>query len=606
MSPIKSDLNLKAVRQKAERTISEIVEHGKTPLLVIAGPGTGKSTTLAQRVAHLIKKGIPPEKIHLLSFTNASTADLKEKLEKQTDQATRVSLSTVHGVANRILRENCESGYFVSSDADDLLILQDAYPTLSYNGRKEFLDRENKKYANLRSASKDEKYSLLKRYYRSLNFYEITAGAVAVLQNPTILAAYQKEIEHLIVDEYQDLNRADQKLIGLLAGGKSAGITICGDDDQSIYGFRFAAPEGIIELHKSGKFLNKTLEFCFRSPKCIIEAALPVINEITRLGKARIPKNLYAEDTGETIEIISLPSVTRLRNKEAEWVLGKIKETLSSSPGVEKILVMASEPAIMKELKQMLKDEKIPFLSKREKLLGEKGAKELYYGLRLIRDRNDNMATRWVVELTQEKGNLSDFVNSMMKAKVPLQQGILDSEEKAGISKVTIDKLGRLLAISGDLGPSEMVKAVGAVFNISPELLAFKKFIELAEDSKDLRELLNKVEREILDIESCGSEDEGKALIEIITMHSSKGLSCDVAFIMGAEETFIPKETTPTADEVRLFYVALTRSRKLFISFVRSRQTKAARGNYIRKRSSFVDSILSRVEGKHFKEVKIG
>ncbi|GAG73141.1 unnamed protein product, partial [marine sediment metagenome] len=221
---------LEEAKKEAERIKAEILKHGKEPLLVIAGPGTGKSTTLAERAAFLVdQKDVPPAKVYLLSFTNASASDLREKLKNKTDKASEISLSTVHKLANKILKENYKNKYYISDFSDDLIIVKDAYPTKSYQELKNFLRKINKKIATLEKKV-DERYDKIKNFYKAFNFYEITDKVIDLLETvPFSLAKYQNKIEYLIVDEYQDLNPLDQKFIQLLSSSNKIGLTICGD-----------------------------------------------------------------------------------------------------------------------------------------------------------------------------------------------------------------------------------------------------------------------------------------------------------------------------------------------------------------------------------------
>ena len=592
-----------AVKQQAEKTIEEIKKHGKEPLLIVAGPGTRKSTTLAGRVARLIKNGVDPKSIYLLSFTNASVKDLNDKLKAETKDADKVSLFTVHRLANQILRSNSSSKYFVSNEEDDLLMLKDCYPSLSYSERKDLLEEYNKKFATETTARVDKKFAYyIKDFYKALNFYEITRRATKLLKDGQVLNNYSKKFEYLIVDEYQDLNPSDQSIIELLSSNSRVGLTICGDDDQSIYGFRYANPKKLIELYSSGRFTVKKLEFCFRSPKSIVEAAHSIIS---LLGSDRIQKNLYAEDSKNVVEIVPLPSATENKNKEAEWVATTIKK-LIRHPKVENILVLARELGIMSELKQILEQQNLPLKSKREKVLAHDEAKKIYYSIRLIENKTDNLAVRWIIELLEKNIDLSSTVSYAIKHHFSLVEAL--DKNNDSLKDDTERVIRELLTVDKEKDTEEILKLVRNLHQILPTDPSYLKFLELSKKAKNLQEIINKVESEFLDIEDYESDEtsEAKKFIDIMTMHSSKGLTRDVVFIMGVEDEFIPKSGSLESDDVRLFYVALSRaSKKLVITFVKSRRGRLARGKYKRKRSKFIDRILNSVDKKYYVERKV-
>ncbi len=606
----KAKHRLEESQKEARKTNIEILNHDKTPLLIIAGPGTGKSTKVAERTAFLVDhKGVSPDKIYLLSFTNASANDLRKKLEEKTNKASKIFLSTVHRLTNKILRENSENNYYISDFADDMIIAKDAYPTKSYQELINFLRTINEKTANLRRET-DDQYDKIKNFYKTFNFYEITAEVVNLLEAvPQILEIYQNKIEYLIVDEYQDLNITDQKFVQLLSSLKDVGLTICGDDDQSIYEFRYASPDGIVKNFYSEEFTNKKMCYCWRSPRSVIEVSRPIIEMIDKeLGIPRIPKPLFGQVTQDKVEILSLPSATEKRNKEAEWVAQKINDLLSEAKGKGKkyrILVLAAERGITDELKLILKGTGIPVKSWRKRILKLKKSKLLYYGLRFIQEPKDNFAARAIIDLLQKNISLSGIVNLAIDREKSLWNII--NEKSPSQIRSSIKILKTLETIDRKTEPMKIIEQVGEIFKIAKMDEEYKKIEELAESAEDINSLLANIVTEYLDIESYKAESpiENEQIVEIMTMHSSKGLTADCVFIMGAENEFIPGiKLTP--DKIRLFYVALTRSReKLFITFVRSRGTKLARGQYIRNPSVFINKILNNVDQRYWKYEKL-
>lgn len=587
------------LQRQAEKIINEIITHGNSPLLVLAGPGTGKSTTLAKRAAYLVdNKKIDPEKIYLLSFTNASTEDLKNKSSKLSP---KINVGTIHGLANDIAKFT--EKYFISSKYDDLLILSDTYPKKGYKELKPILDDQNKSLANLDQSSKNTEYFRLKKFYNSYNFYEITLKAIRALSSSQdIKKHFQKKIKFLLVDEYQDLNKADQKLIACLSDNYR-GVTLCGDDDQSIYGFRYAYPEGIKAIHLDKRFKTEMMCYSWRTPKSVINVADSIIR---LLHSKRIDKPLHGEESKDRVEIVSIASATKKRDKEAIFICDKINEILKAYPeNKPNILILAREGELFKNIKELLNKSKISFEVQKEKLLKSKDARKIYYALRFVINYHDNLAIRWIAEfLDIDQDSILKLVNSSIQQKIDLWETVNRNPKNEAAQELK-KTLGKLSGIDLEAEPRIVVAKIGKIFSIKKDSMGFIKFLELSKKAKNLEDLLSQISYEKLDIADYeGKPESPLSQIRIMTIHSSKGLEADIVFVISVEDSILPLNNEKiTANDVRLFYVALTRSRgKLYITFVRSRQTKTARGKYGPRRSKFIDMIVKNVSSKYVSE----
>jgi len=576
-----------------KQLISRILEIGKEPLLIVGGPGTRKSTLLAERVNSIIQKSLAePRNIQVLSFNNASVRDLEEKFDDH-KVPEAVKISTVHSLAYRIVLQNfAQTGWNgelnITDKMDDELILRDSrYEELGLNEIYMNL-------ADLRSLNEANEYYKFKKFYNGFNFYEITRKAVRLLKSDKkIRNKYLKEIDFLIVDEYQDLNRADQKFIELLTE-ENHGLTICGDDDQSIYCFRYAFPDGIREKYNSGKFQIVNLEFSYRCPDFIVKVA----NYIRSKMGDSIPKALKAVASEQKGLIISLPSSTETRNKEAEWVAEKIieekNEYLSRKSQDEryKILVLASEEDVYRNLRKILSEKGVDYATKRSKILSQNLARRIYFALKFIEQPNNNLALRWVLHGLTPNTDYNAVITKALEQNLSLWETVNQSEDK----KVkTI--CHNLLSISKENKPSKILEKALEILNIERNnSQGVSKLFEVAEESTTIKEFIGKIETQNLEPEEYTDDSRTRKgfTVELMTIHSAKGLTADVAFIMGLENGIFPKDIQGnyTEEELRLFYVALTRTRrKLYMSFVRSRRGRLARGEYIRTQSKFISII---------------
>ena len=576
-----------------EKPRARIIEIGKQPLLIVGGPGTRKSTSLAERVNSIIRKSLAePRNIQVLSFNNASVRDLKEKFDDyKVPEA--VKISTVHSLAYRIVLQNfAQTGWNtelnIADEMDDRLILHDSrYEELGLNEIYMNL-------ANLRSLNEAKEYYKFKKFYNGFNFYEITRKAISLLKsNKKTRNKYLKEIDFLIVDEYQDLNRADQKFIELLTG-ENDGLTMCGDDDQSIYCFRYAFPEGIREKYNSRKFQIVKLEFSYRCPDFIVKIA----NYIRSKMSDSIPKTLKGVPSEWKGLIISLPSSTETRNKEAEWVAEKVieekNEYLSRKSQDEKykILVLASEEDVYRDLMEILSEKGVGFRTKRSKILSQTLTRRIYSALKFIEQPNNNLALRWVLHGLATNIDYNAAITKALKQNLSLWETVNESEDKK-VKLICYD----LLSIDKVDKPSKVLEQLLKIFNLGRNnSRAINRLFEIAEGPTTIKDFIEKIETQNLEPEEHvdNSQTQRGFNVELMTIHSAKGLTADVVFIMGLENGIFPKNIRGnyTEKELRLFYVALTRTRsKLYMSFVRSRRGQLARGVYGRTQSKFINII---------------
>jgi superfamily I DNA/RNA helicase len=595
----------------------DILKVENDPLLIIASPGTGKSTKLAERARKLLDKHLVGiNNLFVLSFSNESVDDLRGKLDKA-KVPNNVWCSTVHKLAYKALLENLDetgmnNSFTITDREDDILICQDSnFGKIDYSLAKKQIFEIYQMLSQLNSnvITQNSQYYKYKNFYNGYSFYDITYKVNQLLKlKGEVRKQYFERIRFLLVDEYQDLNKADQEFIDLLTNS-GRGLTICGDDDQSIYAFRFAYPDGIRERYNSGKFLIGTMEDCKRSPSYIVNIA----NYLRKLDKDSIPKRLIKEKSSFKGQIISLPSSRVNRNKEAEWVMSQLEKEINevnSNKKIKdefKILILASEDKVFYALKKLLKNKKISFKSRKIKLLESRFNRLIYHIIRFIKNKNDSLALRWIIhQLEKNPSGIYTIIDKAITEKVSLWQALLlykNCNEK-WISRL-IELGENFLKINLEQEPSEVISKIIKIIGHKEddkEVTELLKITNKIECIEDLFDLVSSENLDPADIETGPLEKKRKISIELLTAHSSKGLSADVVFIMGLENGLFPKESKFTMNELRLFYVAITRTRnKLFMTYVRSRADNVSRNIYGKRfRSEFLNLIFKMPNWKEY------
>ena len=591
------DNNQKQLSKKIEE---EIINIGFDPLLIVAGPGTGKTALLAKRAKRILDNGLAGTKeIFVLSFTNSSVKDIREQLDKfKIPQDVRIL--TVHKFAYMVVLSNLEKSnfkdnFYLAGSKDDILVLKDSLANHRMNDKsaKQILNSKiYEKLATMKQAEVNNKFHQYKEFYNAYNFYEITKEAARILKiYPEIRQKYFKKIKFLIVDEYQDLNVCDQEFIDILTNNYK-GLTLAGDDDQSIYGFRYAYPDGIRSKYNSGNFINKNWKYCWRCPYFITKIA----NFIRKNDPKSISKELIKEKSKSKGIIVSLPSSQKRtgRNKEAEWVAFKInKEIKQFRKHIQqrdkklKILVLASENKVYTDLKKILRKEGISFITKNPKLLNYSLIRKIFNILRFISDSNDNLAVRWILKNFGVNGELAlQLVDKAIRTNKTLWQVIDEAKEKK-IKSI----FQEILSINPDKPVIEVIRDIMKILGIiETSKKEIKQLLEVAKEAKTLEKLFEVIISETLDPSGAGKDEkviEKDYEVEIMTLHYSKGLTADIVFIMGLENGIFPRTSRYTQNDLRLFYVGLTRAKeKLYLTYVRSRADDISRGTFGRREPS--------------------
>lgn len=592
------------------------------PILILAGAGSGKTRTVTYRIAHMVKeKGISPFNILALTFTNKAAAEMKERVEQLVgDEAGNLVVSTFHSFAVRLLKTYSERiGYgrnFNIYDVDDqktiitkikreMKITDDSLKPARLANKISKLKEDGiglKELANeidLRIKANQLFHDIYKKYdeilkaNNAMDFSDLLLNARKLLNDPYVLEKIQDRYRYIVVDEYQDTNNIQYEIISIIAS-KYSNICVVGDEDQSIYAFRGANINNILDFERDyPEALVVKLERNYRSTKRILDAA----NEIIKNNKSSKGKKLWTDgNTGEKIKIFN----GRTTYDEARFVINKIKEIGKKENSYKDITILYRTNAQSRVLEEKLLEENIPYrIYGGIQFFQRKEIKDILAYLNLLNNRSDNhnfyriinVPKRGIGDKTLEK--ISQYADnrgiSMLEAV-----GELDNipEVKGKIK----EKILNFYNMIQDIYMSLDELSIKEIFD---EVMMKTKYIDSIpeEDSreeriKNIEELLNSIietERrnegislgEYLDMISLSSASDGieenENYVKLMTVHSSKGLEFDFVFITGMEDGLFPScsYSTPEEDieeERRLCYVAVTRARKeLFISYVSER-----------------------------------
>ena len=579
----------------------EAVKCPSGPLLVLAGAGSGKTRVLTTKVAYLVEEnGVDPFNILAITFTNKAAKEMKERVVSMLGpQAYKIQISTFHSFGLLIVRDNYEKlGFdknFTILDSDDSLtiikkILKDMnLDPKVYNPRgirnkisgakNELMD--SKYYSRFANTEYEEiVLSVFERYEKrliknnSLDFDDLLLLPIKLFkENPDILFKYQERFKYILVDEYQDTNEAQYRIIKML-GSLYKNICVVGDLDQSIYGFRGANYRNILNFEKDypdAKVI--ALEENYRSTGNILNVA----NDIIKNNKQRKDKNLWTKNTDG-------PKIRYHRSydekDEAHFVMGEIKKLINSGVSKDGIAVLYRTNAQSRNMEEELLRENIPY-----KVVGSfyfynrKEIKDLISYLKLIYNSNDDVSLMRIINVPKRKIGPKTIENLSMKA---ISSGTsiyeaIDSGKELEFKKLIEDikresenlslteLVDLVLDFSGMRKELENTKTIEAEIRLE-NLEEFKSITKNFEENNGVISL----EEFLLEIALVSDIEEHKNSTDVVTLmtiHSAKGLEFDHVFLIGLEEGLFPHNNSmDSPDEIeeerRLCYVAVTRAKK--------------------------------------------
>ncbi|HNX56007.1 MAG TPA: exodeoxyribonuclease V subunit gamma [Prolixibacteraceae bacterium] len=627
--------------------------HGAS--LIIAGAGSGKTRVLTYRIAHLLKNGVRPGSILALTFTNKAAREMKERISAIAGQNTAryLWMGTFHSIFSRILRTEHETiGYpadftiYDSADSKNLIksIIKDmnlddkTYKPNVVASRISAAKNNlvsSEVYATLpETAEYDQsiKMPLISQIYKeyakrcflagAMDFDDLLLKTNALLRNHAhILEKYQKIFEYILVDEYQDTNHSQYMIIKKLAATHN-NICVVGDDAQSIYSFRGARIENILNFQKD--YPNHQvfkLEQNYRSTQNIVDAA----NSVIARNKRQIKKNVFSEkEKGTPIKVMS--AITD--NEEGYLVANEIADTrLREHFMFSDYAILYRTNAQSRIFEEALRKRNIPY-----KIYGglsfyqRKEIKDLLAYFRLVINPKDNEAFKRIINypargigqttltkleqfsaqnsisIWEFATNISVLVNEFNKgtaAKIHEFTSLIETFKEKLATHSAFELASEIATTSGvmkDLYKDQTPEGVSRFENIQELLNGMQEFSISAREEGTPGQLNNYMEDVALLTDQDSDKPEDKDHVTLMTIHSAKGLEFKVVFIVGVEENLFPSNQTglksldELEEERRLFYVALTRAEQhAYLSYARQRY-KWGKLEFCNK-SRFIDEI---------------
>ncbi len=554
---------------------------------VVAGPGTGKTQFgLMRRVVRLLEQGVPGDRILLLSFTRVAAADLRDKVAQlEADGVADVRATTLHGYCFGLLQRDSVLAITgrtprILLDHERDLVLRDIGGDFGdIHQRRRLLEafvagwaRGVEDHPGLAGTPEDRAFEhAVMRWlleHRAMLIGEVVPEAYRYLStNPA--ADELTAFDHIIVDEYQDLNLLEQRLLDTLA--QHASLCVAGDDDQSIYRVRYANPEGIRTFLARDDVEPYTIQLCGRCPSDVLAMANSLIRQAP--GRDKPDLTPLEEGSADTTAIVQWQDV----DTEIEGIVSAI----AAEVGFERrqagdILVLTNWRQIGERIRARLTELEIParsFFTEEEVKTGE--AQEALALLRLVVNAEDAPAIRVLIGLGDNEGRSGAYQRVLevarQESQTPAQvlARIAEGEKKLATVPALVKRYVRATARAAQLRKLEPQEVVDALFPEGQESTADLRATALdalVEEDTDAAGLLDAVLAAVTQDDVPQNPD----FVRIMSLHKSKGLTSPAVFIAGAVDGVLPTVRSNNPDEVaaaveegrRLFYVGVTRAKQ--------------------------------------------
>jgi DNA helicase II / ATP-dependent DNA helicase PcrA len=609
--------------------------HIKGPLMIVAGAGSGKTKVLTTRIAHLMASGVDAFNILALTFTNKAAAEMKERIGKMLggSEAKNLYIGTFHSVFARILRFEAQHlGYpsnFTIYDTDDSrsviktvceelnLDVKHYKPNVVGNrisqaknglvGPLEYSQDYHIQQEDSR-ANRPQTAKIYQRYQErcfkngAMDFDDLLYKMHELLVSfPEVLHKYQHKFKYIMVDEYQDTNQVQYKIIKLL-GAANENVCVVGDDAQSIYSFRGATIENILQFKKDYDDVTTIkLEQNYRSTQTILNVA----NEIIGNNKNQIPKELWTNNTeGEKIKLVR----TMTDNDEGKFVADAIKEQQMRNHFFNKdFAILYRTNAQSRSFEENLRRSSIPYI-----IYGgvsfyqRKEVKDILAYLRTIVNTQDEENLKRIVNYPTRgigKTTIHNATNYATEKNITLYE-VLERAGEFGFKGGTLENIngfvtmikyfqnmltkknaydvafmvGKDTGIVKDLFNDKTTEGLARYENIQELLNSIKEYTETPDEEGELQDKsLGSYLQDISLVTDVDKKDVNSDAVKLMTIHAAKGLEFSCVYVVGVEEMLFPSAMSINTreeleEERRLFYVAVTRAKqKLWLTYANTR-----------------------------------
>ncbi len=623
------------------------VEITSGPLLILAGPGSGKTRVITHRIAYLVKVcGVSPRHIMAVTFTNKAAREMVARLENLIGTAlAELTIGTFHAIGARILRRDggaigVDPRFVIYDDDDQANLIKRALQEMNLDpkqyappaigaaisaaksrtlGPADYL-HQGRSYFDEVVARVYERYEQLLKEGNALDFDDLLMKTAQLFrQKEEVLSAYQTRYRHILVDEFQDTNRVQYELVRQL-GGRHHNVCVVGDPDQSIYSWRFAEIRNILTFEQDYPDARVVLlEQNYRSTRMILDAASGLI----AANETRKPNKLWTENTaGEPLSLVE----TYSEQEEAQFVVSEIERLVNQgNASLRDCAVMYRTNAQSRAIEEAFIRYGTPYrLVSGTRFYERREVKDILAYLRLIQNPADNISLmrilnvprRGIGQQTQVRlagwakslgvsqlGALERLSSQTGAGAVPFPAATAPGRALTGFYKLISDLAARSLEMNVVEFLDLVMKESGyhAYLDAEPDgAERWENLLELRGVAEEYRELppaeglASFLERVML-IADVDRLDEAAPAVTLITLHQAKGLEFPVVFILGMEDGLLPHfrsfdDPVAIEEERRLLYVGITRARRRVYLVRAFRRTLMGR-SLMSPPSRFLDDI---------------
>lgn len=596
-------------------------------ILIIAGAGSGKTRVITFRIAHMLDLGIPQSQILALTFTNKAAKEMADRVKELTQRKLQnLTVSTFHAFGVKVLRADIEKlgyreNFSIYDETDRTALIKECGRELKFSPDALDIYKISQLFSNIKTGRKNwqtendmyrqlyDCYQEGLKLYNAVDFDDLIVLPIKLFrENPEVLARYKERFKYIMVDEFQDTSHQQYELMHLLS---DQNVAVVGDDDQSIYSWRGADYQNIVNFEKDFNVTEIRLEQNYRSTGTILDAANGVISHNTN----RKDKKLWSgKGEGKPIEIYMPENETDEANFIAESIQGIAMEEGKKYDDFG-VLIRANTQS--RYIEEAFLQANIPYtMSGGTSFFERKEIKDIISYLRVIANHDDDINLLRIINvprrgigraaiqvINDEAEKLGSTLWTAIKSLVQNEESEASENLKEDLQDfVNLIESNRQKMLSGR-GLSKKVREMAEEINYKDYLITeysksekavrFKlKNIELLLEMMERWEidpdnvnpsLFNYLNRITLMSRDNGDDENDKGKVNLMTIHASKGLEFPVVFIAGAEEGLIPHQRSVdenggnVEEERRLFYVAITRAReKLLISSCQKRRKMQA------------------------------
>lgn len=620
-------LNLETLKNELNPEQYRAVTTVNGAILIIAGAGSGKTRVITFRIAHMLDMGIPQSQILALTFTNKAAKEMSDRVKELTQRKLQnLTVSTFHAFGVKVLRADIDKlgyreNFSIYDETDRTALIKECGRELKFSPDALDIYKISQLFSNIKTGRKNwqtendmyrqlyDCYQEGLKLYNAVDFDDLIVLPIKLFrENPDVLERYRERFKYIMVDEFQDTSHQQYELMHLLA---DENVAVVGDDDQSIYSWRGADYQNIINFEKDFKVTEIRLEQNYRSTGTILDAANGVISHNTN----RKDKKLWSgKGEGKPIEIYMPENETEEANFIAESIQGIAIEEKKTYDDFG-VLIRANTQS--RYIEEAFLQANIPYtMSGGTSFFERKEIKDIISYLRVIANHDDDINLLRIINvprrgigraaiqvINEEAEKLGSTLWTAIQSLVQAEDSAASENLKEDLQDfVNLIESNRQKLLSGrglSKKVREMVEEINykdyliTEYSKSEKAVRFKlKNIELLLEMMERWEidpdnmnpsLFNYLNRITLMSRDNGDDENDKGKVNLMTIHASKGLEFPVVFIAGAEEGLIPHQRSVdensgnVEEERRLFYVAITRAReKLIISSCQKRRKMQA------------------------------